>query len=90
IPVDNNSAFQVAAPSEVDDEWTQHALWGFSKQKVPMPASSGHSKLSLSLSPTLQKAENQPFALGRNLPEFRECFLRHQRKTTPKTSNRKS
>ena len=41
IPVDNNNAFQVAAPSEVDDEWTQHALWGFSKQKVPMPASSG-------------------------------------------------
>ncbi|CAF2041651.1 unnamed protein product [Brassica rapa] len=80
MPVDNNNAFQVAAPSEVDDEWTQHALWGFSKQKVPMPACSGR----------LQKAENQPFALGRNLPEFRDCFLRHQRKTTPKTSNRKS
>ncbi|CAN6858643.1 unnamed protein product [Brassica oleracea var. botrytis] len=84
MPLENN-AFQVAAPSEVDDEWiVRMHMWGFSKPKVPMSACSGR----------LQKAENQPFDLGRKLPEFRDClrqsFLRHQHKTTPKTNKRKS
>ncbi|KAG2302200.1 hypothetical protein Bca4012_060517 [Brassica carinata] len=55
-------------------------MWGFSKQKVPMSACSG----------CLHKAENQPFTLFTPPPPPCVVPCNAQRKTTPKTNNRKS